>query len=181
MTLPNYLLSIMLLCPTLLMFGGQIRLPNTSLGPSQDVSCLKIEMRPSGSKEEAAEKTYRVGSKVYMRVIARNDTDQRVRIIVVDTHYQNRPQLFKEGELVPYREQVKKLVHAKDNDPEFIRPGSVVFLEPYSSKDLEELNLSDWYDSLKPGLYRLINRHRFDLDGPWTADSAPLLFQVVAQ
>jgi len=177
MTRKINLVSLILLGGALV-FGGQMQL-NSHLGFSQELSALKIEMKPAGLGGKRGEEPYKVDSKGYMRVIARNDTDRRVRVIVVDTYYQNRPELFKDGRLVSYREEVKKLIRSKDIDREFIRPGSVIFLEPYSSTDLEELDLSRWYGPLQPGSYRLINRHRFEVDGPWTAGSAELLFEVV--
>ena len=171
----------MLLSPTFLLFDGGASLPNKNQEATtlQTTRGLKIEMVPSGWKGDRQAKPLKLGSKVYLRIIVRNDTDQRVRVTVVDTYYQNRPQLFKDGRLIAYREEVKRLIHSKDNEPEFVRPGSVVFLEPYASTDLEELSLSDWYGELQPGSYRLINRHRFDIDGPWTSNSAELLFEVV--
>jgi hypothetical protein len=140
---------------------------------------MKIEMVPRGVERQAGGKPYKVGGKFYIKVIARNDTDSRIRVVVVDPYYQNRPELFKDGRLVQYRAEAKKLVDAKDDYPEFVRPGSVVFLEPYSSRDLETLNLSEWYPPLQPGSYRLLNRYRVDINGAWTVNSTPLLLEVV--
>ncbi len=46
---------------------------------------------------------------------------------------------------------------------------------------LTELNLQDWYGPLEPGLYRLVNKYRVDVESPWTNDSRELLFEVVPQ
>ena len=48
------------------------------------------------------------------------------------------------------------------------------------SSDME-VRVSEWYGPLAPGQYRLTSRQRFEINGPWTAESAPLLFQVVGQ
>ena len=181
MTALRYLLSVVVLFPSFLVVVTQ----GSSANPAQEASSqvmttVKIVMIPSGSEKKAAEKVYQLGSKPYIKVVAKNDSDQRIRVVVVDTYYQNRPRLFKNGPLLAYRGEIKKLITSKDEYPEFVRIGSVIYLEPYSSTDLEELNLSDWYGPLQPGSYRLHNRYRFEIDGPWTADSAPLLFEVAA-
>ena len=50
-----------------------------------------------------------------------------------------------------------------------------------AQRQLDELDLKEWYGVLEPGSYRLVNRYRPQLDGSWTAESAALLFQVVKQ
>ena len=179
-----YLLSDLLLCLMLstnfLVLEGQMTMFSEVQERAQSLTAVKIKMVPSHFQREGV-KPYQVGSKGYMRVLVTNDSDQRIRVIIVDTYYQNRPKLFKDGQLLPYREEVKKLVRSKDEYPEFVRLGSVVFLQPHTSRDLEELNLSDWYGPLEPGSYRLINRHRLEINRPWTADSAELLFEVGPQ
>jgi hypothetical protein len=54
-------------------------------------------------------------------------------------------------------------------------------LQPATPTVLEELNLEDWYGPLEPGLYRLINKYRLDVERPWTNDSKELLFEVEPQ
>jgi hypothetical protein len=139
---------------------------------------LRIEMVPNGSAKKPPDKPYQLGRQGYVRIIVKNSSDQRIKVTVVDTYYQNRPRLFKDGKLLKYREEISGLIRSKDKDPEFVRPGSIIFLEPYSSTNLEELNLSDWYGSLEPGSYKLTNRHRFEIDGSWTVESAELQFEV---
>lgn len=177
----SYLMIFILVGPSFLIASDRVNPPNMlqEIASAQNPSPLTIEMVIHDSARKAAEKPYQVGSKGQMKLVAKNDSDQRIKVILVDTYYQNRPRLFKDGKLLAYREEIKRLVRSKDKDFEFVRVGSVVFLEPYSSRDLEEVNLSDWYGPLEPGSYRLINRHRFEIDGPWTADSAELLFEVV--
>jgi hypothetical protein len=52
------------------------------------------------------------------------------------------------------------------------------FLDPKTSSGLQQIYLKDWYGPLAPGSYRLIDRRRFEIDGPWTANSAELLFVI---
>ncbi len=185
MLLLTYLMSLTMLSPSFLMISGQINISN----PLQESTSLKnppavrIEMvsKDSYGQRKDSKRPYRVGDKVYVKLVVTNNSEESIKATVVDTYYQNRPQLFKNGRLIHYREEITKLVRSKDADPEFVRIGSNIFLEPHTPTDLEELNLSDWYGPLEPGLYKLINRHRFEIDGPWTADSCELLFEVVPQ
>ena len=127
------------------------------------------------------ERPYRVAKAPYVKVLISNNSDQPVKVRVVDPYYQNRPRLFKNGVLVPYRPNIAELTKKKDADPQFVRFGRFLSVSAYSSIDLPEVDLNDWYGTLEPGSYRLLNRYRLDINGPWTADSAPLLFQVVVQ
>jgi hypothetical protein len=145
----------------------------------QNIQQVRIEISPRHVEQKASNKPYRLGTEGSVRVILKNDTDQRIKAIVVDPYYQNRPRLYKDGKLLSYRNAVTRLVASKDNDPEFVRTGSVVFIERYSSTDIEDLKLSDWYGPLEPGSYRLTNRYRLDIDAPWTAESAELRFEVL--
>ena len=121
----------------------------------------------------------RVASKLYVRVIVKNDSDQLIEIRLADRFYQNRPQLFRNGKLVPYISGLSEALQKREHDPQFINLHHMVSVLPYSSEKLTEVELSDWYDDLAPGTYQLINRYRLDVRGPWTPDSAPLSFEVV--
>jgi len=129
---------------------------------------------------KSAEKPYRVAGKLYVKVTVKNDSDQRIMVRVADRFYQNRPQLFKDGKLVPYRGGLAESLQRQEEDPGFVSLRHVVWVSPYSSEELTEIDLSDWYGELEPGSYRLISRYRLDVHGPWTPDSAPLLFQVLS-
>jgi hypothetical protein len=142
---------------------------------------VTIKLLPSNFQNKPEEKLYRLGSEAYVTVIVENNSDQRIKVEVIDLYYGNRLQLFKDGVLVPYREETAKLIQSKDESPRLVDVSSNLFLDPHTSSGLQNLNLKDWYGPLAPGLYRLINRRRFEIDGPWTADSAELWFEVVKQ
>src|SRR3989442_14949778 len=80
----------------------------------QDIQHIRVEVLPKKAETEGAGKTYQLKSDASVRVIIRNDTDQRVKALFLDMYYQNRPRLFKDGKLLPYRETVKNLVAAMD-------------------------------------------------------------------
>ena len=148
---------------------------------SEDLILITLEIPARSLLSEPGEKPYRVGDKPCIKMTAKNNSDQQIVVRTVDPYYQNRPRLFRNGELQPYRREIAELIRLKDAFPQFFSLSQEVVLNPYSSADLDELDLKDWYGVLEPGSYRLVNRYRPQLDGSWTAESAALLFQVVKQ
>ena len=67
----------------------------------------------------------------------------------------------------------------KEEHASAVGQASNFFLEANTTTTLGEFSLNSWYGALPPGSYRLVNRRRFEIDGPWTADSAELEFEVV--
>lgn len=147
--------------------------------PAPIPDTVTIKLVPSAFQEQPEQKLYRLGSEVEVTVRVVNNSDQQIKIEVIDLYYGNRLQLFKDGILIPYREEAAKLIDSKDGSPRLVHVSSNLFLDPHTASGLQNLNLKDWYGPLAPGLYRLIDRRRFEIDGPWTVESAPLLFEVL--
>ena len=91
------------------------------------------------------------------------------------------PRLLKNGQLVSYKKSVTQLIRLKDSDPHFINMGRTRLFEPYSSAEIQELDLNDWYGPLEPGSYQLTNRYRAEIYGSWSVESGSLLFEVAKQ
>jgi hypothetical protein len=140
---------------------------------------LRIEIKPAALDEKTAPRPYRLGNDVYVRVVAVNNSDQRIKVEVADSHYGDRPQLFRQGQLVPFSSEGEKAWRMKEEHASAIGRASNFFLEPNTTTPLGELNLNTWYGPLPAGSYRLVNRRRFEIDGPWTAASTELWFDVV--
>jgi hypothetical protein len=64
-----------------------------------------------------------MGSEDYFDVEVVNDSDQPVKITVIDSLYGNRLRLFKDGILVPYVPEAAKLIQSKDSDPRLAELG----------------------------------------------------------
>ena len=114
----------------------------------------------------------------WVRVFVVNNSNSRVKVKLIDEYYANRPQLYKGDVLIPYRQETAKLIRAKEEDPRLIHTVPGFYVEPNTMEGLQAIKLSDWYGPLAPGSYRLINRRRFEIGGPWTADSVPMLFEI---
>ncbi len=177
----GYLLFFSLICFASLHLWPAVPIAQLQEISSSDASGLRIKVVPSEAETPLKGKPYKVGKNLRFKVLATNDSDAIIKAYIVDTYYQNRPKLYRENKVLPYRKAVAQLIRSKDADPEFIRVGSIVFLQPATTTVLEELNLEDWYGPLEPGLYRLVNKYRLDVDRPWTNDSKELLFEVVLQ
>jgi len=150
--------------------------------PESIPETVTVRLAPSGSQPALETEHLRLDGDVRVTVFVVNDSDRRVRVNVVDLYYGDRLQLYKDNVLVPYRGETAKLIRSKDETVQPIDTATAdFFLDPNTSSGLRELRLSDWYGPLTPGVYRLTNRCRFEVDGPWTRESAPLVFEIVAK
>ena len=150
--------------------------------PESIPETVTVRLAPSGLQPSLETERHHLTSDVRVTVFVANNSDRRVRVNVVDLYYGDRLQLFKDNVLVPYREETAKLIRSKDETAQPIDTATAdFFLDPKTTSGLRELRLSDWYGPLTPGSYRLTNRCRFEVDGPWTRDSAPLVFEIVAK
>jgi hypothetical protein len=150
--------------------------------PESIPETVTVRLAPSGSQPSLESERPRLDSDVRVTVFVVNNSDRRVKVNVVDWYYGNRLQLFKDNVLVPYRVETAKLIRSKDETTQPIDTATAdFFLDPNTTSGLRELQLSDWYGPLTPGVYRLTNRCRFEVDGPWTRDSAPLVFEIVVK
>ena len=140
---------------------------------------VTIELVPADFQLEPKRKVYRLSGDVYVSVIVVNGSRQEIPAPVVDSYYGNRPQVFKDGVMLPYQDEIKRLLKAKENDSRAVDVSVERVLTPDSREALTTLNLTKWYGRLSAGHYRLVNQHRFELDGPRTADSAELLFEIL--
>lgn len=146
---------------------------------SANLITIRLDIPQEEGVNQSDEKPYRMSDRTYLRVTVKNDSDQTIKVRVVDRFYQHRPELVRDGKLVPYRSGLSDMLKKQEADPEFVSLRNVVSVAPYSSQEFTELDLHDWYGDLDPGKYRLIDRYRLDVRGPWTPDSAPLSFEVV--
>jgi hypothetical protein len=147
----------------------------------QMIADVKLALIPTNVQPPPKGKSYLLGDEPRFTVMVRNNSSSQIRDLVLDTYYQNRPTLYKNGKLVPYKKVTANLIGAKDSDPVFVSIRGGALIEPAATSEIEELNLANWYEPLTSGVYKLTNRHRFQINGPWTVDSEPLQFKVVEQ
>lgn len=137
---------------------------------------LKIIQRELEPGEEKISPRYKEGDNIYFRIQLTNTSVLPAMALVSDPYFQNRPELLRDGEEVAYRHKAGELVQAKDRE-QFFQRTHFLRLEPHSPKVAGILRLNDWYEPLKPGHYRLINKHRFVPKGEWL-ESPPITFEI---
>jgi len=139
-----------------------------------------IELAPEGVQPRMDGKPYQLGSEVFITFLVRNKSDQSLKINVIDRDYSNRPELLKDGKLVPYLEQADTLIKSKEENPRLVQVVNDFFLDAHTGTWPDGIDLRRWYGALSPGSYRLVLRRRFEVDGPWSEQSKPLLFEIPA-
>lgn len=165
------------------MAGLQSDRSNSKSNPlASDPDHVKVAIADLPSRAKAPEtvptKTFKVGKKVRFAITTTNTSDSAVTVYAIDSFYQNRPQLFKGGQLIPYREEVVQLLEWKDKDPIGERMPTALIIEPGQTKTFWTLDLNDWYGSLDPGVYQLSNRNRLVYGGKWTTNSPTITFAI---
>ncbi|HYX30152.1 MAG TPA: hypothetical protein VE863_16540 [Pyrinomonadaceae bacterium] len=129
-------------------------------------------------KEQVKGQPYHLGYDDGLAVDLVNDSDQRVPVSVVDKYYGHRPQLTKDGSVIPYSDEVTKLIESKEKDTRLVEVVNPFFLDPKTTQRLDGFSLKQWYGPLAPGIYHLTYRRRFEIGGQWTSDSPELVFEL---
>lgn len=97
----------------------------------------------------------------------------------LDPYYNLRPELIKDGDLVPYKKETQENVDRKERE---LPNGSAApsRLPPGREYEWQRVDLEDWYKPLGPGRYQLTVRRRFTWDGDWL-QSSPVIFDVLPE
>lgn len=100
-----------------------------------------------------------------------------VKVQIYFNREQNRPELFRDGQLVPYLSSVPQTVTWDKVSIDYRR---LVFLplRPNQPQLVETINLAEWYGPLPPGRYRLTNKHRLDLSHGELVECGSVTFEV---
>lgn len=136
-----------------------------------------ITRRVSAGVHQALNGPFDPDTKIRFALIATNTSLIPLVVRTWDHRAQNRPRLLRDNQEVPYREGLSELLTQKDSETADIISITTVTLEPNNEKRLEYIDLSDWYESPKPGHYQLSTQHRFIQGGKWV-DSASITFEV---
>ena len=138
---------------------------------------LEIAGMTSGPSEgpEKFKSSFKDGQIVNFRLLITNTSQVSVSVPVGGRYDHNRPQLFRDGTPVPYSKEAERLVERVDGGPGY-RSVRYARIEPDQTV-ADVIKLSDWYEPLQPGMYRLTIRRRFILGGDWL-DSPTIRFEV---
>jgi hypothetical protein len=143
----------------------------------RDPKFIELKLVPvSNCKDEKSQKTlncYTAHGKITLQLLMTNKSLEPINIATNNSYYPYNLQLFRDGQLVPYRKDVAEIV---DKPPAFVSSIRVK-LEPGKTEMVDMIYLSMWYRPLEPGHYQLDIKRRFQLDGVWT-ETASTTFEV---
>jgi hypothetical protein len=144
----------------------------------RDPSFIKLEIElVSNCQDEELKKVadcYKARSKIILNLLMTNTSSEPIKFTINSPYWPNNLQLFRDGELVPYRKDVAPIV---DKPPTFLYRNISVELEPGKKQVVDVFSLDGWYEPIEPGHYQLEIKHRFLLDGGWT-NTASATFEV---
>jgi len=114
------------------------------------------------------------GEPVHIGLVMTNTAGESVWVCASSNpFYQNRPQLTRDGEAVPYSEKIIELIRQSDAGElcEFTRTPDFVDLKPNVPFRARTIDLLDWYGPLEPGHYQLFLKRTFGCcaDGRWNS------------
>jgi hypothetical protein len=142
---------------------------------------LKVELarrrpEPYDPPDEAA-RPFKPSENIYFELVVTSNLPDPIEVQSFNRYYQNRPELFHDGEPVAYLKDIAKSLASTDAHADYERFIETTTLLPATPTKAGKLELRDWYETLKPGRYRLVNRHRFIFGGDWV-ETSPISFEV---
>ena len=136
---------------------------------------LRLSMPPNDQEKQYYEKAF-ISFEVFM---TQNSSESLTIWEEANPYYQCRPELTRNGEIVPYTKEGQKGAQIADTQP-YNGSARLFVMKPGQEYTLPPINLDDWYQPLEPGRYQLIVRRRFVWDGDWV-ESNPILFDVLPE
>jgi hypothetical protein len=126
---------------------------------------------------------FKRGSRIVFGLLMTNTSSVSLRVVVGHPLKQNRPQLFKDGQVIPYRDETNKILIALE-DSQISLPRRTtrvvdVLLEPNKPAMPEQIDMAEWYDPLQAGHYQLNLEHRFGIGQETWINCSPITFEVV--
>jgi hypothetical protein len=165
---------------------------NTSLNQCGQIDGgqIKITITTGGVQNGTAKDTYRVGEPIRLVITLTNTGTEPVYVCESATFYQDRPQLLRNGQAVPYTSDRQSMVQAAEKE-ETCRQEDLpqqVLLRPNEPTVVDWFNLVEgvtslyhngWYQPLPPGKYTLTNQRRLNCCDGSRIESNTLNFVVV--
>ena len=185
--MPKVFLIAALLGSLLLSFprGGSGRGQEKTGGVSAVEAAVKVSITTGGGLYGPLKSQYKVGENIPVVISLTNTTDQPQKYCLSTTVFQNRPQLKKDGQLLPYVTNVIKVAETEEYVQRCATNPARQFyeLQPKATRAVDWLTLSqgsiDWYGSLPAGHYELVLQRRVECcQGPFV-ESDKITFDVV--
>lgn len=145
------------------------------------ISLRLLSQKRDGLKEEPSTtpSPYSAGQRIHFELFLTQNTSEDIVVPTSAWPYREyRPELIRDGDVVPYTEGAKAEVEKSEKEAPSGLMG-ITTLIPGREILWSYVRLEDWYESpLKLGHYQLIVRKRFARHGEWT-ESNPVTFDVI--
>lgn len=159
--------------------NSQTEKPVNHLSVEYDASSFRLELVPGQCDPEKpledCEIILRAGDDISFQLLVTNISIQPVTVPMRNTLLMNRPELYRDGQLVPYRAGLSEKLERGANFPGARK--DLAYLESNKRRMLESIWLKYWYDQLQPGHYQLTVKHRFFGTDQWM-ETEPITFDV---
>jgi hypothetical protein len=147
----------------------------------QRPNLIRVELArrlPSPNEDPAdVNKPFAIGDRLYLRLILTNTSSEPINIFLTNPYFQNRLELTKGDQVVPYLKNIAHLVESLNGVDDIRQPMSFR-LKPGVPTYVSGIDLSEWYGPLPLGVYSLHNRFRFVVGGQWV-ETSTLAFEII--
>ncbi len=147
---------------------------------------IEVSISAGGGNFGPVRESFKVGEPITIVVSMINKGSDMASIWIADPYYQNHPKLMKDGQEIPYRDEV---VEALKRGGCGAGRAFGVGLKPNEKQDVDFLIINEgprvthniiWYATLEPGKYELSIRRRFGCYKEPETESNVIRFEVVA-
>jgi|SRR5215213_129318 len=148
-------------------------------------SSIKVTISTGGGLHGPVKSLFKVGEDIPVVISMTNTGDKPAKYCRSTSLFQNRPQLKRDGQLIPYLTKLPEQADQEDTIQRCERSASRQFheLRPNQAKVVDWFEISlmgiAWYGALPPGHYELILMRRIECcQGPME-ESNKVAFEVV--
>ena len=151
---------------------------------------IEVSITTGGGLFGPPKDLYRVGQRVPVSITMTNTSDEPVQVCVSGTLYQDRPQLLREGQPVPYPIWQSQMLRAAQADKTCVKDDlpEPIILQPKEARVVDWFILAEgstplgdmaWYEPLRAGKYELSMQRRLGCCGGPMVESNKISFEVV--
>lgn len=99
---------------------------------------VTVRLVPAGVEPiDDEKKVYQLKGDMWVTIYIENKSTQRLRLNVIDPHYTNRLQLFKDDVLIPYRDEITNIIRSQDENVKQVQVDRDRFIEPETLRVLQ--------------------------------------------
>jgi hypothetical protein len=148
-------------------------------------SLIKVTITTGGGLHGPVKSQFKVGEDVPVVVSLTNTGDKPAKYCLSTSVFQNRPQLERDGKLIPHLTHLIRQVDKEDAIQNCERSAARQFyeLQPKEKRVVDWIAISQsgiaWYDALPAGHYELVLKRRVECCQGQLLDSNKVAFDVV--